>query len=68
MSKNLTFKLIIDGDSKGLVVTGLEDISGRGFEVIREFECFRENAYLETGGVWTGLLVLAQSITQMVPK
>lgn len=68
MSKNLTFKLIIDGDSKGLVVTGLEDISGRGFEVILEFECFRENAYLETGGVWTGLLVLAQSITQMVPK
>lgn len=68
MSKNLTFKLIIDGDSKGLVVTGLEDISERGFEVIREFEGFRENAYLDIGGVWTGLLVLAESNTQMVPK
>ena len=52
MSKNLTFKLI-DGDSVGLVVTGLEDISERGFEVIREFEGFRENAYLDIGGVWT---------------
>lgn len=67
MSKNLTFKLI-DGDSVGLVVTGLEDISERGFEVIREFEGFRENAYLDIGAVWTGLLVLAESNTQMVPK
>lgn len=35
------------------VVTGLKDISERGLEVIREFEGFRENAYLDTGGVWT---------------
>jgi len=34
-------------------ITGLKDISERGFEVIREFEGFRENAYLDTGGVWT---------------
>lgn len=35
------------------VISGLKDISERGFEVIREFEGFRENAYLDTGGVWT---------------
>lgn len=35
------------------VFTGLKDISERGFEIIREFEGFRENAYLDTGGVWT---------------
>lgn len=35
------------------VVTGLRDISERGFAIIREFEGFRANAYLDTGGVWT---------------
>jgi lysozyme len=35
------------------VVTGLRDISEHGFEIIREFEGFRTNAYLDTGGVWT---------------
>lgn len=35
------------------VVTGLRDISEHGFAIIREFEGFRANAYLDTGGVWT---------------
>lgn len=36
-----------------VTVTGLRDISEQGFEIIREFEGFRTNAYLDTGGVWT---------------
>lgn len=32
---------------------GLRDISEQGFAIIREFEGFRANAYLDTGGVWT---------------
>lgn len=35
------------------VISGLRDISEQGFEIIREFEGFRSNAYLDTGGVWT---------------
>jgi lysozyme len=35
------------------VVRGLRDISEQGFGIIREFEGFRANAYLDTGGVWT---------------
>ena len=35
------------------VITGLRDISEQGFAIIREFEGFRANAYLDTGGVWT---------------
>lgn len=34
-------------------ITGLRDISEQGFAIIREFEGFRANAYLDTGGVWT---------------
>ena len=34
-------------------ITGLRDISDQGFAIIREFEGFRANAYLDTGGVWT---------------
>ena len=35
------------------VAKGLRDISEQGFGIIREFEGFRANAYLDTGGVWT---------------
>ncbi|MDG3555621.1 lysozyme [Acinetobacter bereziniae] len=35
------------------VVTGLRDISEQGFAIIREFEGFRSDAYLDTGGVLT---------------
>lgn len=34
-------------------VTGQRDISENGFAIIREFEGFRSQAYLDTGGVWT---------------
>ncbi|MDU2407105.1 MAG: lysozyme [Acinetobacter junii] len=35
------------------VVTGLKDISENGYSIIRDFEGFRADAYLDTGGVWT---------------
>lgn len=35
------------------VVTGLKDISENGYAIIRDFEGFRADAYLDTGGVWT---------------
>lgn len=35
------------------VIKILRDISEQGFAIIREFEGFRANAYLDTGGVWT---------------
>jgi lysozyme len=35
------------------VLSGQRDISEQGFSIIREFEGFRANAYLDTGGVWT---------------
>jgi lysozyme len=34
-------------------ITSLRDISEQGFAIIREFEGFHTNAYLDTGGVWT---------------
>lgn len=34
-------------------VTGQHDISEDGFSIIREYEGFRPQAYLDTGGVWT---------------
>lgn len=34
-------------------IASLRDISEQGFSIIREFEGFRTNAYLDTGGVWT---------------
>lgn len=34
-------------------VTGLHDISEKGYAIIREFEGYKANAYLDTGGVWT---------------
>ena len=33
--------------------TGQRDISDNGYKIIREFEGFRSQAYLDTGGVWT---------------
>lgn len=34
-------------------ITGQRDISENGYSIIREFEGFRSEAYLDTGGVWT---------------
>lgn len=34
-------------------VTGQHDISEFGYQIIREFEGFKEKAYKDTGGVWT---------------
>lgn len=34
-------------------VTGLRDISAKGYELIKESEGFKSVAYLDTGGVWT---------------
>ncbi|ENX01026.1 hypothetical protein F899_01659 [Acinetobacter sp. CIP 101934] len=34
-------------------VTGQWDISEAGYDLIREFEGFKDHAYLDTGGVWT---------------
>ncbi|HGW3984063.1 TPA: lysozyme [Acinetobacter baumannii] len=34
-------------------VTGLRDISSRGYALIKKLEGFRTDAYLDTGGVWT---------------
>lgn len=34
-------------------VSGLFDISDAGYSIIRTFEGFKEQAYLDTGGVWT---------------
>jgi len=34
-------------------VTGLRDISEKGYALIREFEGFRANAYLDSAGIWT---------------
>ncbi|ENW78235.1 hypothetical protein F909_03921 [Acinetobacter sp. ANC 3929] len=34
-------------------ITGQRDISDKGYQIIREFEGFKANAYLDTGGVWT---------------
>lgn len=34
-------------------VTGQWDISDAGFDLIKDFEGFRADAYLDTGGVWT---------------
>lgn len=34
-------------------ITGQRDISDNGYKIIREFEGFRSQAYLDTGGVWT---------------
>lgn len=35
------------------LISGQCDISENGFSIIREFEGFRLQAYLDTGGVWT---------------
>ena len=47
-----TFANLI-GFKLDLTVTGQRDISENGFAIIREFEGFRSQAYLDTGGVWT---------------
>ncbi|OTG79567.1 lysozyme [Acinetobacter sp. ANC 4558] len=45
------FNLI--GFKLNTTVTGLRDISEKGYALIREFEGFRANAYLDSAGIWT---------------
>lgn len=47
-----TFSQLI-GYTYSEAVTGLHDISQKGYAIIKEFEGFRSQAYLDTGGVWT---------------
>ena len=48
-----TFAQLIGFEIQTLSVTGYRDISEKGYAIIREFEGFRAEAYLDTGGVWT---------------
>lgn len=48
-----TFAQLIRFDIPTLSVTGYRDISEKGYAIIREFEGFKAEAYLDTGGVWT---------------
>ncbi|WP_436872293.1 lysozyme [Acinetobacter haemolyticus] len=48
-----TFASLINFKLDTIAVTGLRDISEKGYEIIREFEGFRSTAYRDTGGVWT---------------
>ncbi|NAR87487.1 lysozyme [Acinetobacter haemolyticus] len=48
-----TFASLINFKLDTTAVTGLRDISEKGYEIIREFEGFRSTAYRDTGGVWT---------------
>lgn len=48
-----TFASLINFKLDTTEVTGLLDISEKGYEIIREFEGFRSTAYRDTGGVWT---------------
>lgn len=48
-----TFAQLIGFEIPTLSVTGYRDISEKGYAIIREFEGFRAEAYLDTGGVWT---------------
>lgn len=47
-----TFANLI-GYSLNNKVSGQYDISEKGYAIIREFEGFKVEAYLDTGGVWT---------------
>lgn len=48
-----TFAQLIRFEIPVLSVTGYRDISEKGYAIIREFEGFKAEAYLDTGGVWT---------------
>ena len=48
-----TFAQLIGFEIPTLSVTGYRDISEKGYAIIREFEGFKAEAYLDTGGVWT---------------
>lgn len=48
-----TFAQLIGFEIPTLSVTGYRDISEKGYAIIREFEGFKDEAYLDTGGVWT---------------
>lgn len=48
-----TFAQLIRFEISVLSVTGYRDISEKGYAIIREFEGFKAEAYLDTGGVWT---------------
>lgn len=48
-----TFSQLIGFEIPTLSVTGYRDISEKGYAIIREFEGFEAEAYLDTGGVWT---------------
>lgn len=48
-----TFAQLIGFEIPTLSVTGYRDISEKGYAIIREFEGFKVEAYLDTGGVWT---------------
>ena len=43
----------IIGFKLNALVSGLRDISEKGFSLIRESESLQLKAYLDTGGVWT---------------
>ena len=47
------FAQLIGFEIPTLSVTGYRDISEKGYAIIREFEGFKAEAYLDTGGVWT---------------
>lgn len=48
-----TFAQLIGFEIPTLSVTGYRDISEKGYAIIREFEGFKAEAYLDIGGVWT---------------
>ena len=48
-----TFAQLIGFEIPVLSITGYRDISEKGYAIIREFEGFKAEAYLDTGGVWT---------------
>ena len=47
------FSQLIGFELLSLSVSGYRDISEKGYAIIREFEGFKVEAYLDTGGVWT---------------
>lgn len=48
-----TFAKLIGFTLDAQIKNGQFDISDNGYQLIREFEGFRSQAYLDTGGVWT---------------
>lgn len=49
----LIFAKLIGFTLDARIKNGQFDISDNGYQLIREFEGFRAQAYLDTGGVWT---------------